>query len=179
MRNCLLFSALSPPARCAIVSCSLRNRLLSSAQKVGASKCIDFRNGVIGHIPIDSHGPSRSFPIRTIEAVSKTALGAMYGRTTVRPIVDTATTNAISTNLRHLYVVVASPSVHCIVAARSSLLGRRCSVVDARSSMRAITFAQKLRCAPFFRSHPSPLLTPLPRRLQCRCCEISTPVRQL
>jgi hypothetical protein len=27
-----------------------------------------------------------------------------------------------------------------------------------RSSLRAITFAQKLRCALFFRSHPSPLL---------------------
>jgi hypothetical protein len=31
------------------------------------------------------------------------------------------------------------------------------SFVVARSSLRAITFAPKLRCAPFFRSHPSPL----------------------
>jgi hypothetical protein len=41
---------------------------------------------------------------------------------------------------------------------RSSLLGRRCPVVDAQSSLRTITFAQKLRCAPFLHSHPSPLL---------------------
>jgi hypothetical protein len=41
-----------------------------------------------------------------------------------------------------------------------------CKVVDAGSSLRAIAFAPKLRCAPFFRSHPSPLLTPLSRRLR-------------
>jgi hypothetical protein len=34
---------------------------------------------------------------------------------------------------------------------------RRFLKVAARSSLRAITFAPKLRCAPFFRSHPSPL----------------------
>jgi hypothetical protein len=32
------------------------------------------------------------------------------------------------------------------------------AIVVARSSLRAITFTKKLRCAPFFRSHPSPLL---------------------
>jgi hypothetical protein len=36
------------------------------------------------------------------------------------------------------------------------------------STLRAITFTKKLRCAPFLRSHPSPLLTPLSRRLQSR-----------
>jgi hypothetical protein len=42
-------------------------------------------------------------------------LGAMYGRSTERPIVDTATTNAISMNLERRCVVVTSPSVHCVV----------------------------------------------------------------
>jgi hypothetical protein len=35
--------------------------------------------------------------------------GEMYGRTTVRPIVDTATTNLISTILGRRFAVVASP----------------------------------------------------------------------
>jgi hypothetical protein len=58
------------------------------------------------------------------------------------------------------------------------MLSRRCrvgcNVVAARSSLRAITFAPKLRCAPFCHSHPSPhcadvaiqALTPLSRRLR-------------
>jgi hypothetical protein len=54
----------------------------------------------------------------------------------------------------------------CAVDVARSTLGLRRSVF-ARSTLRAITFTPKLRCAPFFRSHPSPLLTPLSRRLQC------------
>jgi hypothetical protein len=40
----------------------------------------------------------------------KMSLGEMYGRTTVRPIVDTATINVFSTIRGRRFAVVASPS---------------------------------------------------------------------
>jgi hypothetical protein len=48
-----------------------------------------------------------------------------------------------------------------MVVARSTL--RAIAMVVVRSTLRAIAFTKKLRYAPFFRSHPSPLLTPFRR----------------
>jgi hypothetical protein len=100
------------------------------------------------HKPLESHGRRRSVVAAGDYVRAKTPLRSVFTLTSIAP----------------------TPLTSSIHWSRM--------VVVTRSSLRAITFTQKLRCAPFFRSHPSSLLSPLPRRLQCRCCEISTTARR-
>jgi hypothetical protein len=91
-------------------------------------------------------------------------LGEMYGRTTVRPIVDTATSNAISTNLGRRCVVVAIAIRTIGRTMVRPYIGSSASMVVAMLTLRAISFVSTP-----LRSVPTHIHRPYLRRCRGSC----------